>query len=90
MKRLFISFFTILLFANCNSPKNKAEEQANQIQQAVNKNSPGSVPTSTGGFNMKVKMDGKEWVATSIETMDEEADRIIGYNNKENISLPYN
>ena len=89
MKKIFIPFITILLFANCNSPKNKAVEQANQIQQAVNENSPGSVPISAGGFYMKAKMDGKEWVAASMDIMDEEASKIIGNYNGEYISLPY-
>ena len=89
MKKIFIFFITILLFANCSSPKNKAAEQANQIQQAVKDNSPGSVPTSAGGFYMKAKMDGKDWVATSMDEMGEEAYRIIGNNNGDYISLPY-
>ena len=89
MKKIFIPFITILLFANCSSPKNKAEEQANQIQQAINENSPGSVPVSAGGFYMKAKKDGKDWVASSMDIMDEDSYRIIGNYNGEYISLPY-
>ena len=89
MKKIFIPFITILLFANCSSPKNKAEEQANQIQQAINENSPGSVPVSAGGFYMKAKKDGKDWVATSMDEMGEDSYRIIGNYNGEYISLPY-
>ena len=89
MKKIFIPFITILLFANCNSPKNKAEEQAKLIQQTVNENSPGKVPTSSSGFYMKAKMDGKEWVAASMDIMDEEASKIIGNYNGEFMSLPY-
>ena len=62
---------------------------AKQIQQTVNKNSPGSVPTSAGGFYMKAKMDGKEWVASSMDIMDEDSYKIIGNYNGEYISLPY-
>ena len=62
---------------------------AKQIQQATNENSPGSVPTSTDGFYMKAKMDGKEWVASSMDIIDNDSYRIIGNLNGEWISLPY-
>ncbi|CAN5569771.1 hypothetical protein BH10BAC3_BH10BAC3_16660 [soil metagenome] len=89
MKKLFVPFFTILFFANCNSNQSTAEEQAKQIQQTVNENSPGSVPVSADGFYMKAKKDGKDWVATSMDEMSEDAYRIIGNYNGEYISLPY-
>ena len=89
MKNLFISCIALLLFAKCNGPKSKAEEMAKQIQQTANENSPGSVPVSAGGFYMKAKKDGKDWVATSMDEMGEDSYRIIGNYNGEYISLPY-
>ena len=88
MKKIFIPFITILLFANCNSPKNKAVEQAEQIQNAIQENKPGYVPTSADGFFMKATIDGKKWEATSMMPPEAPA-RIVGDNNGEGISLPY-
>ena len=89
MKQAMLILAMATMLYSCGGSQNKAEEMANQIQQTVNENSPGSVPTSAGGFYMKAKMDGKEWVAASMDIMDEEAYRIIGNYNGEYISLPY-
>lgn len=59
------------------------------LKQTVDEKSPVSVPTSTDGFYMQAKMDGKEWVSTSMDTMDEETGRIIGYNNDESMNFHY-
>lgn len=88
MKKILISFITILLFANCNSPKSKAVEQAEQIQNAIKENKPGYVPTSADGFFMKATIDGKNWEATSMMPPEYPA-RILGDNNGESISLPF-
>ena len=85
---MLILIMATMLYS-CGGSQSKAEEMAKQIQQTVNKNSPGSVPTSAGGFYMKAKMDGKEWVASSMDIMDEDSYKIIGNYNGEYISLPY-
>ena len=89
MKNTILILVMATMLFSCGGNQSKAEEMAKLIQQAANKNSPGSVPTSTSGFYMKAKMDGKEWVAASMDIMDEEASKIIGNYNGEYISLPY-
>ena len=89
MKQAILMLVVAGMLYSCNSSQSKAEEQAKLIQQAVKENSPGSIPTSAGGFYMKAKMDGKEWVASSMDIMDEEASKIVGNYNGEFISLPY-
>ena len=89
MKQAMLILVMATMLYSCGGNQSKAEEMAKQIQQTVNENSPGSVPVSAGGFYMKAKMDGKEWVAASMDIMDEEASKIIGNYNGEYISLPY-
>ena len=89
MKQAMLVLVMATMLYSCGGSQSKAEEMAKQIQQTVNKNSPGSVPTSAGGFYMKAKMDGKEWVASSMDIMDEDSYKIIGNYNGEYISLPY-
>ena len=89
MKQTMLILVMATMLYSCGGNQSKAEEMAKQIQQTVNENSPGSVPVSAGGFYMKAKMDGKEWVAASMDIMDEEASKIIGNYNGEYISLPY-
>ena len=89
MKQTMLILVMATMLYSCGGSQSKAEEMAKQIEQTVNKNSPGSVPTSADGFYMKAKMDGKEWVAASMDTMDEETGRIVGYNNGESINFHY-
>lgn len=90
MKKLLLFFaFTTLLFAGCKSKAEKeAIQNAKDIQTAVKENTPGSIPTTSGGYTMTAKIGGREWTADAMMPA-EVADRIIGYNNGESISLPY-
>lgn len=88
MKHLFIPLFIGFLFASCNSQQSEAQKQAEQIQATVKENRPGTIPTTEGGWTLKAKLRGKQWVATSMMPPDA-AGRIIGYYGEEWIGLPY-
>ncbi len=92
MKSAFIIFcFSIVIFfitACSNGAQNDAVKQAEQVQAAIKENMPGTVPTTKDGWSVRAKINGKDWVATSIMPPDA-AGRIIGYYDKEWIGLPY-
>ncbi|MEP6700814.1 MAG: hypothetical protein ABJA85_05845, partial [Bacteroidota bacterium] len=88
MKYSILILWTISFFISCKSKQSEAKQQAEQIQNAVKESQPGSVPTSADGFFMKATIDGKKWEATSMMPPEEPA-RIVGDNNGESISLPY-
>ena len=76
----------------CGGCKSKAEsdaiQQAKDVQNVIKEMTPGSIPVSASGFTMTAKINGKEWTADAMMPPDV-TDRIIGYYNKESISLPY-
>jgi len=84
----FLSIVLSIILLSCNSAQNDAVKQAQQIQQAVKENTPGSLPTSANGYSMKAKINGNDWVADAMMPPDA-AGRIIGYYNGEYIGLPY-
>lgn len=81
MKQLVFSLvlaITSTLFFSCgNSNQSKAVDLANQIQTAVKKNTPGTVPTSESGYYMKAKINGKDWVAKDMLPNNNEDTRPI-------------
>ncbi|GAA4751021.1 hypothetical protein [Flavisolibacter ginsenosidimutans] len=85
---LLVIAFTIV-FASCKSKaENDAVQTANEIQATVKQNTPGTVPTTSEGFMMKAKINGKDWEATAMMP-PERPSRIIGYDNNDYISFPY-
>ena len=86
MKYLVISIIAVCLLASCHS---KEKSIAEQTLTAVQENTPGTIPAKEGGWTMRAKMQGKDWVATSFMP-PEATGKIIGYYNNESISLPYN
>ena len=90
MKKYSILFFALLIvLGSCKSKaENDATEAAKAIQTPVKKNTPGTVPTSSEGYTMKAKINGKEWEATEMMP-PEKPSRIIGSNNEDYISFPY-
>ena len=70
------------------SDQAKAIDEAKQVQSALQQMTPGAVATTADGFSMKAKLDGKDWVATSMMPQDLSS-RIVGYRNGEYIGLPY-
>jgi hypothetical protein len=89
MKKTLIPLILVAVFSSCgNNEQDKVVSDAKEVQAAITEMRPGTIPTSDGGWSMKAKINGKEWVATSIMS-PEAAGRIIGYYNDEYISLPY-
>ena len=90
MKKLQLLFvFATLIIVSCKSQSEKeAIQKAKDIQTAVKENTPGSIPTTQGGFTMTAKINGKDWKATAMMPPDR-AGLIFGENNGESISLPY-
>jgi hypothetical protein len=72
-------------FSCAGNSQTKAVEKAKEIQAAIN---PGSIAVSATGYTMRAKIDGKEWVASSM-VPPATAGRIIGYFGEEYIGLPY-
>jgi hypothetical protein len=85
---LLIAIF-IISNSSCKSKsQSDAVQLAKDLQTAVKENTPGSIPASTTGYTMTAKINGRSWVANAMMP-PEPAGRIIGYYNKESISLPY-
>jgi hypothetical protein len=83
-----ILILAAMLYSFGNNAQNKALSDAKDVQSAIKQMQPGGIPTTEGGWTMKAKIDGKDWVANSIIPPDV-ADRISGDNNGESIGLPY-
>ena len=90
MKKLQLLFvFATLIIVSCKSQSEKeAIQKAKDIQTAVKENTPGSIPTTQGGFTMTAKINGKDLKATAMKPPDR-VGLIFGENNGESISLPY-
>jgi hypothetical protein len=88
-KTIAILIMAAILYSCGNSNQSKAVEDAKQVQAVIKETIPGTVETTTDGYTMKAKLNGKEWIATSMMP-PETASRIVGYNNGESIGLPYN
>jgi hypothetical protein len=87
-KTLFILIAGTILLGCGNSKQDSAIEQAKQTQDIMKDLTPGTVKTAEGGYMMTATINGKAWSATSMLPPEAPA-RIIGYNNNESISLPY-
>lgn len=87
--RLSIPIIIVALFSSCGSGQSGALEKAEQVQAAITEIRPGTIPAKEGGWSMKAKINGKNWMATSIMP-PEAAGRIVGYYKDEYIGLPYN
>ena len=90
MKKVFfvLSITLINILLSCNSAQNDAQKQAQQIQEAVKQNTPGSIPTSADGYSMRAKINGKDWIADAMMP-PQATGRITGDNNDAGIGLPY-
>ena len=58
-----ILILTAMLYSCGNNSQNKALSDAKEIQSAIKQMQPGGIPTTEGGWTMKAKIDGKDWVA---------------------------
>jgi hypothetical protein len=86
MKQTILILLMAVILSSCgNSDQSKAVDQAKDIQSAIK---PGTVATTADGYMMKAKIDGKEWVATSMMPPDA-AGRIVGYYDNQYMGFPY-
>jgi hypothetical protein len=63
----------------------QAIEKANEIRAAIETE---NVAVSATGYTLRAKIDGKEWVASSM-VPPEKAGRIVGHFREEYIGLPF-
>ena len=90
MKKVLSIFIMTAMLSSCgNSAQNKAVSDAKETAAAIKQMQPGGIPTTSGGWTMTAKIDGKDWSANSLMPL-EATGRIIGDNNGVSISLPYN
>ena len=88
-KTMSLLVLAISVLISCKSKtQNEAEKLAEGIIQTRTANTPGGIPTTSAGYSMIAKIDGKVWSATSFMP-PERAGLIVGENNGETISLPY-
>lgn len=86
MKISFSLLVIAVMLSSCiDKSQTKAKEQAAQIKAAIK---PGTVATTTSGYTMNAKINGKDWVASSMMPPDT-ASRIVSYYENEYIGLPY-
>lgn len=86
MKQMILILISAALFFSCgNTQQSKAAEQAKEIQTTIKA---GTTATTSEGYTLRAKINGKEWVAASMMPPDA-AGRIIGYKGTEYIGLPY-
>ncbi len=90
IKNAFHGLIMLVFFLISCKGKSQSDAQktVGNIQSMVKQHTPGSVPTSETGYYMKATINGKEWTANEMLPPEQPA-RIIGYNGKESISLPY-
>ena len=80
MKQTFfiLSIVLSIILLSCNSAQNDAVKQQQQALTAMKENTPGSIPTKDGGWTMKAKKKGEDWIAVSMMPT-EASGRITGY-----------
>lgn len=83
-----ILILAAMLYSCGNNSQSKAISDAKQIQSELKKMQPGGIATSESGWTMTATINGKKWLANSLMPL-EATGRIIGDNNGESISLPY-
>lgn len=88
-KYSLLVFSMVVVFASCKSKaENDAIKTTTDVQATLKQYSPGEVPTSSQGYTMRAKINGKDWEAATMMP-PEKPSRIIGSNNEDFISFPY-
>lgn len=89
IKQTVITFIVVVMLASCgNSAQNKTQEDAKQLAAGIQKMDPDGIPTTESGWTMTAKINGREWVASSIMPL-EATGRIIGDYNGAGFGFPY-
>ena len=78
----------VLVLCSCSEGQRHQDIEAKKTTASIIENRPGSVPTTSNGYMMHAKLEGKIWMAISMMPPSETG-RIIGYNHGEDIGLPY-
>lgn len=85
---LLILLTGIMCVFSCQGQQSKAMKDQQKAYNALNKVADGRVATSTGGWTMTSKINGKAWTANFMYGV-KETGTIIGHYNEEFIDLPY-
>ncbi|WP_462252131.1 hypothetical protein [Ferruginibacter sp.] len=86
MKQIIsILFIAAILYSCGNSNQSNPVERATQIKAAIK---PGTVAATASGYTMNAKINGSNWVASSMMPPDA-AGRIVGYYKNDYIGLSY-
>jgi len=89
MKKTLLVFCIALTFLSCgDSTQTKAIKDQNEAQAIIKSMQPGRIATKEGEWTMTMKLNGKDWVASSMVQPDAN-DMIIGYKGEESVRLPY-
>ena len=89
MKQTISIIIITAIMSSCgNSAQNKAVSDAKEVASALKQMQPGGIATTSGGWTMTAKIDGKDWSANSLMPL-EATSRIIGDNDGVSVSLPY-
>ena len=87
-KTISILLLASMLYSCVNSTQNKTLDEAKQIAAGIQKIDPDGIPTTTDGWTMTAKINGRDWTASSIMPL-EATGRIIGDNNGAGLGFPY-
>ncbi|MCE7065100.1 hypothetical protein [Dyadobacter sp. CY326] len=88
MKQYFLILATLLTMSACNG-QSSAYEEAKKTEAAIkDAPRPGTVKTTSGGWTMTAKVNGKQWTATSIMP-PAAAGTIVGYVGGESYLMMY-
>ena len=88
MKQILLIFSMAAMLYSCGSNQSKTQSDAKQLAAGIQKIDPDGIPTTEGGWTMTAKINGRNWVATSIMPL-EATGRIIGDNNGAGFGFPY-
>ena len=61
MKQLFSLAIAVVLVTSCEGQQSKAMKDQQQALKALDKVSPGQIPTTEAGWMMKATINGKPW-----------------------------
>ncbi|HZE84984.1 MAG TPA: hypothetical protein VE035_11795 [Puia sp.] len=88
MKYFLICAVLLLSLGACNDRMSEGKKLAAEIQSVQSALRPGTFPTTEGGWTMTAKLNGVNWIATSMFP-PEASSRIIGYYKNDYIGFPY-
>lgn len=88
VRALILLAVVALPLARAAANKGKAVDDEKKAESVLSNLQPGQIATTANGYSMKAKLNGKEWIASSMIS-PEAAGRIMGSKGDEYISFPY-